>query len=80
MPSDAKCENVGKVVYLLEKEGYSIITVEKLATPIYIQGKVNTKLVIPSNTDCHIWENPKGRYHFVWYYQRYYIDGEKTKL
>jgi hypothetical protein len=78
-PNPNQVEDLGRVVYLIEKEGYSIITVENLVCPIYIQGTL-PEMEIPTDYHAYLWEKPEGRYHFVWMHKRYFIDGEKTEL
>ena len=73
---------VGKVSYVLEKEGYSIINVDSIYNPIYIIGEI--KEMKPPYKDAHIYPEytKKGelyRYNFIYDGRRYFADNKIMK-
>jgi hypothetical protein len=70
-------EELGELQMIIERQGYSIITVENCCTPIYVEGKL-PKIEIPSK--CYLWKQSDDKYHFVVDNRRYEIDTEKTNL
>lgn len=73
-------DNVGKITYVIEKRGYSIITIENMVAPLYIEGRLPIKK--PYKDVC-VWieYNRKGeiyRYNFIYDGRRYKVDTELT--
>lgn len=66
-------QDVGKITYILEAQGYSIVTVEKLVAPIYVDGKLS-EIKKPYDAIAHIWTEKSGRQHLVYKNKRYLID------
>lgn len=78
VPRNGQVEEIGKVTYVIETSGYSIITVENLISPIYVEGKL--PIDIPSDMMSYVWKESNDRYHFVYDHKRYLIDNAKTEL
>lgn len=77
-----KAMYVGKVTYVMEKQGYSIINVDSIYNPIYIVGTV--KEIQHPYQDAHIYAeySKKGdlyRYNFIYDGRRYIADNNLMK-
>jgi len=77
-----KTKYVGKVTYVMEKEGYSIINVDSMCTSIYIMGTV--KEIQPPYKDAHVYvENTKKgdlyKYNFIYDDKKYLADKDIMK-
>jgi len=78
-PRSDKSVDIGKITYVIERNDYSIITVENLVTPIYIKGRL-PDINIPSNSEAYLWKESTNRCHFVFDHRRYLIDTSKTEI
>ena len=67
-------QDVGKITYIMEVNGFSIVTVEKLVAPVYVCGKLS-EIKKPYNT-AYIWTEKSGRQHLVYKNKRYLIDND----
>lgn len=78
VPKLDKDECVGSITYIVEKSGFSIITVEKSNTIIYVCGRLND-IKKPYLSQAYILEQNDIK-HFVYENKRYLIDVEKSSL
>ena len=52
-------EDVGKITYVMEKHGYSIITTEYMTLPVYVSGKLK-EIKKPYDENAYIWTEKRG--------------------
>ena len=67
--------DVGKIQQIIERNGYSIVLLEKLSRPIYVNGRLNE--IKSFDMDAYIWAEKVGkeiRFHLVHAHKRYVID------
>ena len=78
VPKINKDMDIGKITYIVEKKGYSIITVERPNTLIYVSGRLNG-VRKPYLAPAFIMQQG-NKNHFVYEGKRYAIDVEKSKI
>jgi len=78
VPKINQDECVGKITQIVKTQGYSIISVEKPNTLIYVCGKLDATNK-PYLSPAYI-KVEKDRKHFVYEGKRYGIDLEKSKI
>jgi len=71
-PRAGQTDDVGKITQVLERNGYSIIIVENLVQPIYVNGRISD-INTPSDTNAYVWKE-KNRQHLVFNNKRYLIE------
>jgi len=74
-------ENVGKIIGVTERNGYSIVTVEDLVTPIYIEGRMKIKKPFKPAFVKKEYSRTTGElyhYYFVYDDERYLVDSKLT--
>ena len=67
--------DVGKIQQIIERNGYSIVLLEKLSRPIYVNGKLNK--IHSYDMGAYVWAEKVGeeiRFHLVHAHKRYVID------
>ena len=70
--------DIGMITYIVEKQGYSIITVERTNTLIYVNGRLDDVKKPYLSTSYIMQQGNKS--HFVYEGKRYQIDIEKSKI
>lgn len=77
-PKTTEDLNLGKITYIVEKQGYSIISVEKPNTLIYVCGRLDG-VEKPYVSLAYIMKQGKV-ISFVYENKRYLVDDEKSTI